>query len=480
MADKAESTTLTARRRWLIAIAAGLGLYLLALDSSVNVALPTITDAFGVRITTVQWIIILYLSTSAGLVVGLGAAADLFGLRRVFILGLGCYTLAVLLIGLSPNLYAIFGLRLLQAVGAGMGQATAPAIVGRAFPIEQRGRGMGVATAGMALGMVTGTLGGGVLVDALGWQAIFLGRVPVGVVALALAWLTVPGGDGRGGQRRMDLLGAGSLLGGLVAAVLALSLGRTSGWTSPLVLGLAAGGAVAFAVFLRTEARAPWPVFDLSLARLRPYAALASTTFLNFLGIFVIWFIFPFFVSGPLGQGPLVLGLLMAILGGHQSVASLLSGRLADRIPPYYIATGGLVLVALGLLGMSGLDSGASVSGVGVRIALVGIGLGSYMATLLTHVVNTVPRERLATATAGLSLSQSLGSVCSVALASTLFTASQDAHGGAFVPAFRETFRLAALVVGIAAVTSVAAWWTKSPQHPPQSETSAPDSLSIG
>ena len=107
---------------------------------------------------------------------------------------------------------------------------------------------------------------------------------------------------------------------------------------------------------------------------------------------------------------------------------------------------------------MSALDGGATAAGVGIRVALVGIGLGGYLASSLTHAVNTVPRERFATASAGLSLSQSLGSVCSVAVAGAIFTASQDAHDGAFVPAFRETFRLAALTVGVAAVVSMVAW----------------------
>jgi len=335
---------------------------------------------------------------------------------------------------------------------------------------------MGVATAGMALGMVTGSLGGGVLVDILGWRAIFLGRVPVGAAALTLAALVIPNGGGHVGGRRFDLPGAGSLLGGLVALVLALSLGRANGWASPTVLALAAGGALALAVFLRAEARAPWPVFDLSLARLRPYAALASATFLGFLGVFVIWFIFPFYVAGPLGLGAKALGVFLAVLAGLQSAASLVGGRLADRVGPCYVASGGLALTALGVLWMSALGDGAAVASVGIPVALVGIGLGGYLASSLTHAVNSVPRERFATASAGLSLSQSLGSVCSVAVAGAIFTASQDAHGGAFIPAFRETFRLAALTVGVAAVVSVAAWRPGSPLHSPQERAGGPDS----
>ena len=122
--------------KWLGLVAASTGLFLGSLDITVNVALPDITDSFGTDVQTIQWIIIFYVGSTTGLQLSLGSAADIYGLKRFFIIGIGTYTLAVLLIGFAPVLSLVFGLRVLQAVGNGLMLASAPALVTAAFPSE--------------------------------------------------------------------------------------------------------------------------------------------------------------------------------------------------------------------------------------------------------------------------------------------------------------------------------------------------------
>ena len=162
-------------------------MFLTSLDITVNVALPNITDSFGTDAITIQWIIILYVGSSTAMHLGLGGAADAFGLKRMFVIGLIAYTVAVFAIGFAQSLGLLFGLRVFQAVGNGLLMVLAPAIVTRLFPSEFRGRALGIMAALGTLGMMVGSLGGGALVDAFGWRAIFLGRVPLCLLAIAFS-----------------------------------------------------------------------------------------------------------------------------------------------------------------------------------------------------------------------------------------------------------------------------------------------------
>ena len=142
--------------KWLGLVAASFGLFLASLDITVNVALPDITSDLGTDIRTIQWIIVFYVGSTAGLQLSLGSAADIYGLKRFYVIGLCVYTVAVLLIGLAPSLSLVFGLRVLQAVGNGMLLASVPALVTSMFPREERGRGLGLMSGIATLGLITG------------------------------------------------------------------------------------------------------------------------------------------------------------------------------------------------------------------------------------------------------------------------------------------------------------------------------------
>ncbi|MEE8303583.1 MAG: MFS transporter, partial [Candidatus Tectomicrobia bacterium] len=222
-------------QRWVGLIAASMGMFLTSLDITVNVALSDITRRFGTDAQTIQWIIIFYIGSSTGLQLSLGNAADRYGLKRFYLLGLGIYTLAVLLIGVAPRLSLVFALRVLQAVGNSLIMVSAPALVTSIFPSESRGRALGLMTGMATLGMVAGALGGGVLVDSFGWRAIFLGRVPLGGLAVLLATRSLQEVDHQASQS-YDLRGAVTLFVGLVSCILFLTLGGRNGWTAPHVL----------------------------------------------------------------------------------------------------------------------------------------------------------------------------------------------------------------------------------------------------
>ncbi|MEK7814348.1 MAG: MFS transporter [Chloroflexota bacterium] len=454
-------------RDLMAAACAGLGMFLAALDIAVNVALPAITADFGIDLQTVQWIIVAFVATSAGLVMGAGSFADRFGLKPVFLLGTTAYLVSMVSIALSPTLTMVVGFRVLQAVGTGCLFAASPAIAARAFPAHRRGVAMGFVAASQAVGLLAGTLGAGLLVEWFGWQAVFLGRTPFTLAALLLGIWFLRRDPPQAQGRSFDVTGAVTLLAALLCLVIGLRLGRSVGWASPPVLVLLSLAPLFLVVFWRAEGRAAWPVLPRDLLRIRGFVTSWSSTFLAHLGVFVIWFIFPFYIADSLGRGPLTLGLMLATMASFNIGFSAVGGWLCDRVGPLPVGGSGLAILAAGLLAMAFLDGGSGPAEVGLRISIVGIGLGLFQAAAYTLMLGSVPPPRFGTAAAALSLAQSFGTVISVTTIGGIFALSHNYHlnrladsglpaaeqeGRAFILAFQNVFWLGAALAALAAL----------------------------
>ncbi len=458
--------------RWLGLIAASMGMFLCSLDMTVNVALPDITKSFGTDAQTVQWVIIFYVGSSTGLQLSLGNAADRYGLKRFYFIGVGVYTLAVLLIGLSPWLSIVFAFRVLQAVGNGLISVSAPALVASIFPAEERGKALGMMTGLTTLGMVAGAWGGGMLVDAFGWRAIFLGRAPLGVLIMFAALAALREVAQRNPQA-YDVRGAIALFVGLVSCILFLTLGGRNGWATPQVILLLLLSALALIGFAYVERTAPQPMFDLSLLTHRVIAPLVLAAFLMHLAIFVNWFILPFYVADTLRVNATTLGFLLMLMPVVGTVASPLGGWLSDRMPPAYLTTLALLIVSGAMFWFTLLDAEATVAHVTMRMIAVGLGMGLFQAANATLIMNSVPSGQLGTGGALLSMSRSMGTVSSVALMGALFASRLDVHARtlvqpgmatdphssqAFVLAFQDIYQVSAVLAGIAVLVSLSYW----------------------
>ena len=456
-----------AKNKWLSLIAASFGMFLSSLDITVNVALPNITSSFGTDLQTVQWIIIFYVGSTTGLQLSLGSAADIYGLKRFYIIGLTTYTLAVLLIGMAPSLSIVFGLRVLQAVGNGLILASVPALVTRIFPPEERGRGLGLMSGIAVLGMILGSLGGGVLVDTLGWRAIFLARVPLGILAIVLALVVLWEEKDSASPRGFDFRGGLTLFVGLASLILFLTLGGRFGWTEPRVLVLAALSAGFLTAFVFLEKTAYRPILDLALLRHRILVPVMVASYLMFMATFVNWFILPFYLSNTLGVNAKVLGFLLMLMGALGAVTAPIGGWLSDRMSPAYLTTLAIIIAAVALFWFSQLDASSSVADVAIRMAVIGVGIGLFQAANATLIMGTVPGDRLGTGGAILSLSRSMGTVSSVAIMSALFASRLSEHTAtllqgnekqAFVLAFQDTYQIAAILAAVAVVVSLSYW----------------------
>lgn len=465
----------------LVAAAAGLGMFLAALDISVNVAMPAIARGLEVDPQSVQWVIIAFIATRAGLVMGAGSFADQFGLRRVFIFGAVCYLAAVFAIALSPNLETVVGFRVLQGLGTGSFFAVSPALAARVFPMDRSGLAMGFATASQALGMMAGTLGAGALVNLLGWEAVFMGRVPFALAALLLAvkFMSVPSLTRRGGaadqdsdSHPFDALGAATLMGALVCLVIGLRLGRSEGWTYSVVLTLLFLSPILVWGFWNSERRARWPVLPEQLLRNRGFMVSCSSMFLAHFGVFVVWFAFPFFIDIGLAKGAGTLGLMLATMAFFYTGLSWIGGWVCDRMEMGTVGVTGMAVLTGGLFFVSLCDQETSLLRVALGMAVVGSGLGLFQSAAYALMMRSVPRERMGTGSAALSLAQASGTVFSIAVLGGVLAFSQDHHLAklaseglgeraletrSFVLAFQDVFRIGASVAALGGVVFVLA-----------------------
>ncbi len=451
--------------RWndvILAALAGLGMFLATLDFSLNVALPAVTEALGVDLQSVQWLLVVFIATRAGISMGAGSLADRVGLRPVYLWATGIYAVSMFCIAYSPDLYSMVGFRVLQAVGTGALYACSPAIAANVFPAHRRGLGMGFTAGSQALGMVAGTLGAGLLTGWLGWEWTFLGRVPFAGIALALAFFylkrNTPKSD-EGGESAppFDMAGAFALVAGVLCFVIGLRLGRDIGWDTLPVLVLLPLAPVLLWLFWRVEKRAPWPVLPLELLRNRGFSVSSGTMFLAYFCSFVIWFLFPFYVTDSLGRGPVAVGVLLGLNALMISGFSFLGGWLSDRTGTTPVGVTGMGLMAAGLAYMGFLGADSSLMDVGFRVSVVGVGLGLFQASAFALMMKSVPEERFGTAGAALSLGQAVGSVLAIAVLGGVFALRGDHHlaamgpladadGIAFIKALKDVYLVGAVL----------------------------------
>jgi len=450
--------------RVVVTTIAGLGMLLAALDIAVNVALPTMANALDADLESIQWVIVVFIATRASLVMGAGSFSDRFGLRTVYIFGSIAYLLSMICISLSPNLESVVGFRVLQALATGCLYAVSPAIAATVFPVEKRGLGMGFTAGSQALGMLLGTLGAGFLVQALGWQWIFIGRIPFCVLALVLGTVFLQKQPKNTiNSEAFDFKGAVTLVLGLMCLVIGLRLGRSLGWASPMVLMLISLSPIFLGVLWIIEKRVNSPMLPGYLLKLPAFSLSTMAMFLAHFSVFVIWFVFPFYMADILKQGPLILGLMLATMALFNTCLSGLGGWLCDKFGSLDVGALGLVILGSGLFLMGLLDQSHSPGDVVWRIGVVGMGLGLIQAGTYSLMMKGVPNHRLGVAGSSLSLAQALGTVMSVALVGTLFawrvngyvTSSAGGRGGgdsAFVTGYSEVFLLGCILSVAAAL----------------------------
>jgi EmrB/QacA subfamily drug resistance transporter len=454
--------TLSARRRTGILLICSMSLFIVGLDiTAVNVGLPSIGRELHAGISGLQWTVDAYTVVLASLLLFSGSMADRLGRKRTFVAGLGVFTTASLLCSVAPSVEALVAFRVLQAVGASMMNPVAMSIITNVFTDpRERAQAVGVWGALFGISMALGPVVGGALVSSVGWRAIFLINLPVGIAVAAMTRHVVPADIERPRWRGLDLRGAVLATGGLGAVVFAISRAADAGWTSGQTLGISAAGVVVLLVFGALELRTANPL--LKVERLGERAvgggmlmmlAVSAVLFGSFL-------LSSIYMQEVLASSALVTGLAflpMALaVGAGAHVGGHVIGHGGVRAPMAFalaVASGGLLL-------LSGVDaSGSYVGDLLPGMLITGIGLGVALVAVATSVLTDAADDETGMLSGLNTTGHEIGGSLGVAVLISVATAaggSSPAGGSAAVAAgIGDAFQVAGGIAGAAAIIAL-------------------------
>ena len=410
-----------------------LGASLAPLDSAVNVGFPAITAAFAQPVENIRWVVIVYVLTYASLLLGFGRIADLFGHRRVFLFGIVWCIGALTLCSLAPDFQTLLAARVAQGVGSALVLATGPALVTLTLPPEQRTRGVGVYAFAFAAAATVGPLAGGLLVQMFDWSAVFWFRIPVAVVALVLTLALLPSPQRRASDAaRFDPATGLALAAGLAGVLLAMGQGGHFGWTSPLTLGLAAGGIGFLLLFHRRQRDPQRQVIDLALFRQRAFTVINLCNVLLNAAIFMVMLFVPYYLSRSYGDS---------------------GGMLLARSVPHAVAIGGLALSTLSMVAIALWPERAALAWVALVLLGQGISYGLFQVVVMDRVMGTLSRAHQGVAGSLNMVTRTVGVVLGVSAGSALFAALEPQG---FMVAFCGVFHAAWILNAVVLVLMAA------------------------
>ena len=399
-----------------------IGVFLAALDQTVvGTALPRIiTDLGGNDLYT--WAFTAYLLTSTISGPLYGKLSDLFGRRPIFLFGIGIFMVGSLLAGLSQEMWHLIGARGIQGLGAGALFPIALAVIGDLFSPSERGRYQGLFGAVFGLSVLIGPAIGGLLTDTVGWPFVFFFNLPIGAVVFYVVWRNLPSYHLGGDKPVIDYVGAALFTAALVPILIGLTNKQSADWTDPIVGGLILVGLMIGIVFLVAEARAQEPIVPLELFRIRSFSISVAAFFLASFGFLAAVVFLPRWFQVVNGSSATESGYQILPLLGGLIISATAAGQLVARTGRYKaLIFAALVTMAAGLFLLTDLRADIPIPLVWLWMFITGIGVGPSFAVFTLIVQNSVPIQRLGTATSNLTFFQSVGGTIGLAITGTIF-----------------------------------------------------------
>ena len=404
-------------RKWWTLAAVAFGLFMIMLDNTVvNVALPSIERDLHVSISSLEWIVTAYALTFAALLITGGKLGDLFGRRRIFIVGIAIFTLSSLACGLAPTAGFLIGARAVQGIGAALMNPASLSIITATFPPRERGQAIGIWAGVSAMALAIGPLVGGLIVDNINWNWIFFINVPVGIAGVIVSRLVIKESRDTSHVQSVDLPGLITSSAGLFALTYALIEGNKHGWTSPEIIGLFAGAVVLLVGFVVLEHFQRVPMLDLSLFRIGSFAGSNLVAMLVSLGMFGVFFFVSLYIQNILHWTPTKAGAAFLPMTILIIIVAPLAGKLSDRVGSRWLMGGGMTLVSISLLLYQRVGLHSTFWTLLPAMLLGGIGMAMTMSPMTAAAMSSVPVDKAGVGSGVLNSFRQLGGSLGIAL----------------------------------------------------------------
>src|SRR5246127_4581043 len=448
-------------RKWWTLFAVSFGLFMIMLDNTVvNVALPTMEKDLHVTLASLEWVVIAYALTFASLLITGGKLADLYGRRRIFVIGLVIFTLSSLACGLASSAGFLIGARAVQGAGAALMNPATLSIIVATFPPKQRGQAIGIWAGVSALALAIGPLGGGLIVENLNWNWIFFVNVPVGILAIVVSQFAIRESRDTSAEQSIDLPGLLTSIGFLFSLSYALVEGNSHGWTSPEILGLFATAAVLLVAFIVVEHRQRLAMLDLSLFKIGAFTGANVVAMLVTLSMFGVFFFVSLYIQNILGYSATQAGAAFLPMVSLIILIAPIAGRLSDRVGSRWLMGGGMTLVGISLLLYERVTVHSTFWTLLPSMILGGAGMALTMSPMTSAAMGAVPVDKAGVGSGVLNSFRQVGGSLGIAgmgaiVASLPHPAHSPAAAQDYVNGLHAGFAVGAAITFVAAIVAV-------------------------
>src|SRR3954454_23733397 len=459
-------------RKWWTLAAVAFGLFMIMLDNTVvNVALPSIQRDLHMQISELEWVVTAYALTFAAFMLTGGKLADRYGRRLLFVVGLVAFTTSSLACALAPDAHWLIGARAAQGIGAALMNPSTLSIITATFPPRQRGTAIGIWAGVSAMALAIGPLVGGLLTQHISWNWVFYINVPIGVLAVAAAFLFIDESRDMSHEQRLDLLGLLTSGIGLFSFTYALIEGNQYGWTSPRILAAFVVAAVLLTAFVLLELHQRLPMLDFTLFRNPTFSGANAAMLLVGLAMFGVFFYVSLYMQQVLNYSPVQAGAtflpmtLLVILVAPQA------GRLAARFGARWLVGAGLSLVSVSLLLYTRLEADSTFWTLLPALLTGGVGMALSMTPTTAAAMSAVSVDKAGVGSAVLNSMRQVGGSLGIAIMGAVVahvSAGALSNGAsrpeAYVDGFHRALELAAGFAFTGAI--VAAATLRKIEHP--------------
>ncbi len=415
--------------KWKVLISVMFGIFMIILDSTiVNVAFPTLRSEYGASLADAQWVLSIYVLALGITTPVSGFLADRFGIKRIYLWGLGIFALGSFLCGIAPSLGTLILARALQGFGGGLAQPLGPAQLYRAFPPKEQGTALGIFGLALVVAPALGPILGGWLVDAQLWRAIFFVNVPIGIVGVYLGSHFLP--DYRIDKHTVfDPLGLITAMVGFGAILYAASSAELNGWTGTTTLVIFGIGLASLAANVYVELYVvKEPMLNLRLFANRTFLNASLVGYVATIALFGAEFLMPIYLQAFRGRTALETGYILLAVAATSAFATPLAGRLFDKIGPRMLITVGFTILCINTWQLAQIQGDTPMSYIAVLLALRGLAVGLTLQTTFTTSLSSIPLDMLPRGSSLLNSTRFVVQAVAVAVLATILTSTLSAN----------------------------------------------------